>query len=68
MDQKTNVPGIYKTDTGALINKDNEALKAYKARKAKEKKFNVLEEEITTLKQDMKEIKQLLMDLVNGTR
>jgi hypothetical protein len=34
MDEKTSVPGLYRSEkTGALINKDNKSLEAYKKRK-----------------------------------
>jgi hypothetical protein len=65
MEHKTDVPGIYKdTRTGALINKDNTALKAYKMRKQKEMKLGQIEQEISGLKNDMQEIKELLRGLV----
>lgn len=65
MEHKTDVPGIYKNPaTGALINKDNKALQAYKLRKQKEEKFNIFEEDIAGLKSDMQEIKELLRGLV----
>jgi hypothetical protein len=65
MEHKTDVPGIYKNpDTGALINKDNKALQAYKLRKQKEDRFNMFEEDVAGLKSDMQEIKELLRGLV----
>jgi len=62
--EKTDIPGIYKADEGILINKDNDALRAYKARKAKEKKMEVLEQNISELKSDLEEIKTLLRGLL----
>jgi len=65
MQQKTDVPGIFKdTTNGALINRDNKALQAYKLRKKKEMKIDQIEVEITGLKNDMQEIKELLRGLV----
>lgn len=65
MEHKTDVPGIFKNPaTGALINKDNKALQAYKLRKQKEVRFDMLEKDITVLKSDMQEIKELLRGLV----
>lgn len=65
MEHKTDVPGIYKNvATGALINKDNKALEAYKKRKLKENKLNAVEQDIADLKNDMQEIKSLLRGLV----
>jgi hydroxyethylthiazole kinase-like sugar kinase family protein len=63
-EKKTEVPGIYKVSEGVLINKDNEALKAYKLRKEKDRKMAKLENEITVIKNDMQEIKELLRGLV----
>lgn len=64
MTQKTEVPGIYKVSEGVLINKDKEALAAYKLRKQKEQKLHLMEKELTNIKQDMEEIKTLLRGLV----
>jgi hypothetical protein len=64
METKTAVPGIYKVTEGILINKDNEALEAYKKRKGRDKKLDALEEEILTIRDDMAEIKLLLRGLV----
>jgi len=64
MEKKTQVPGIYKVTEGVLINKDNDALKAYKARKEKERKVSSMIEDMDNLKKDMQEIKELLRGLV----
>lgn len=61
---KTNIPGIFKTSEGVLINKDNDALKAYKIRKIKENKLNIIESDMDQLKTDMLEIKELLKGLL----
>jgi hypothetical protein len=61
---KTEVPGIYKERDGILINKDNEALHAYKKRKIQSRKMQNFEEDLETLKSDMAEIKALLKGLV----
>ena len=61
---KPNVPGIFKTSEGVLINKDNDALKAYKIRKIKENKLNIIESDMDQLKTDMLEIKELLRGLL----
>lgn len=61
---KTNVPGIFKPSEGILINKDNGALKAYKIRRAKEAKLNVIESDMDQLKTDMREIKELIRGLI----
>ncbi len=61
---KTEAPGFYKSCDGILINKDNEALDAYKKRKLKEHRLEVMINEIDTLKNDISEIKELLKGLV----
>ena len=61
---KTNVPGIFKPSEGVLINKDNDALKAYKIRRSKEAKFNIIESDMEQIKTDMLEIKELLRGLL----
>lgn len=63
MHQKTEIPGIYKTD-GYLVNKDNDALQAYKARKLKEVRLEKMEEEFSNIRKDVQEIKELLRGLV----
>tara|TARA_B110000503_G_scaffold105835_1_gene157937 strand:+ start:60 stop:260 length:201 start_codon:yes stop_codon:yes gene_type:complete len=63
-DRPTDVPGIFKTSEGVLINKDNDALKAYKIRKIKENKLNIIESDMDQLKTDMLEIKELLRGLL----
>ena len=62
--QKTEVPGVYKVGEGVLINKDNEALSAYRLRKEKERKMLKLEETIQHLSFEISEIKELLRGLV----
>lgn len=62
--QKTEVDGFYKSHDGVLINKDNNALMAYKKRKQKEQRLDDLVEEMGVLKNDISEIKELLKGLV----
>lgn len=64
MEQKTDVPGFYKVDESLIINKDNDALKAYKKRKIKESRVNNIHYELNNLKSDIKEIKELLKGLI----
>lgn len=61
---KTEAAGFYKSRDGILINKDNDALAAYKKRKLKEHKLEVIFDEIDTLKNDISEIKELLKGIV----
>ena len=67
MSQKTEVSGIYKVREGVLINKDNEALQAYKRKKLRENNINeieIIKDNIQSLKSDLEEIKNLLRSLV----
>jgi hypothetical protein len=62
--QKTEVPGIYKDGKGVLINKDKDALAAYKLRKEKDRKLMLIEDELRFLRNDIEDIKNLLKGLV----
>lgn len=62
--QKTEIPGILKVGEGILINTDNDSLKAYKARKLREKKIDELDRSIESMKCELLEIKELLKGLV----
>lgn len=57
---KTDIPGIYKSSEGFLINKDNNGLNAYKARKARERELSEMKKEVSELKDDITEIKEML--------
>jgi spore coat protein CotH len=59
--QKTKYEGIYKQKEGVLLNMDNEALKAYKARKERERKSISTEKRVEAIESDIREIKELLM-------
>jgi K+/H+ antiporter YhaU regulatory subunit KhtT len=62
MDQKTEINGIFKSDTGALINKDNDSLIAYKLRKQRE---NRIEENFRSIDREIEGIKQMLQKVMN---
>lgn len=64
MEQKTEVPGVYKVEEGVLINKDNASLQAYKNRKNRERKMIQIEADLELLKTDIHEIKTLLRSFV----
>lgn len=64
MAKKTAIPGIYKVSEGILINKDNDALRAYKARKNKDRQIELVQAEVTELKKDISDIKGLLFELL----
>lgn len=61
---KTEVPGFYKSHDGVLINKDNEALAAYKKKKIRDQQIEGVIQEMHTLKNDISEIKELLKGLI----
>jgi hypothetical protein len=65
MEQKTEIPGIYKAEEGVLVNKDNLALQAYKNRKNRERRLLKVEEDLTSLKEDISELKDLLKGFLN---
>jgi hypothetical protein len=52
------------TSSSAILNTDNEALNAYKARRAKEAAIEQVVREHTEMKSDIEEIKNLLKELL----
>lgn len=61
MEQKTEKEGLYRDlTTGALLNKDNSALLAYKIRRQKEKEYESFKEKIKRIDDDISEIKNVL--------
>lgn len=61
MEQKTEKEGLYRDlSTGALLNKDNAALLAYKIRRQKEKEYESFKEKIKRIDDDISEIKNVL--------
>ena len=63
-DAKTDLPGVYRTPEGFLINKDNKSLEAYRARRQRDKEMDTLKDDVSSLKNDLQEIKDLLKGLV----
>jgi hypothetical protein len=66
---KTEVDGFVKTSTGALLNKDNDALIAYKAQKKRnalistlEKKYQELEQKVLYLENELYKINKRFDD------
>lgn len=51
MIQKTEIDGLYKVSDGIIINKDNDALTAYKAQKKRNALLNTLEKKCLELEQ-----------------
>ena len=52
------------TSSSAILNTDNEALNAYKARRAKEAAIDQVVREHADMKSDIEEIKNLLKELL----
>lgn len=50
--------------SNAILNTDLDALNKYRAKRARDKKINNIADEVDTLRQEMTEIKSLLMQLV----
>lgn len=63
MEQKTDVPGLYKVSEGIIINKDNIGLDAYKKKKMRERRIDDIQNDVASLKDDIMEIKELLKGL-----
>jgi hypothetical protein len=63
-DTKTDVEGFYKSPSGAVISKDNDALRQYKLRKFKDNKLNTMEQKVSKIETDISEIKELLKGLI----
>jgi hypothetical protein len=62
---KTDVEGIVRdAETNALVNVNNNALKAYKYKKQKAMEVNQVIQEQAELKKELSEIKGLLMQLI----
>lgn len=51
--------------SNALISKDNKALSAYKMQRNKNIKYNSLEQEVQSMKDDLSQIKELLVKLID---
>lgn len=74
IEEPTQVPGLVRDlSTGALINKDVDALVAYKRRKNEHRTIRllqqnqqVLEQRLASTENSLNEIKELLMVLINN--
>jgi CHASE3 domain sensor protein len=64
-DIKTDVHGIYRTEQGYLINKDNESLQNYRTTKMRMSQMKSVVNDVEQLKKDMSEIKELLIKALN---
>lgn len=64
---KTDTPGFLKdTSSGAIINNDDEAYRKFQAAREASKKNNELCKRIEDVEGDLKDIKNLLLQIVNG--
>ena len=63
MEQKTDVPGLYKVAEGIIINKDNKGLEAYRQKKMRERRIDEIQNDVASLRDDIMEIKELLKGL-----
>lgn len=63
---KDNVGYVRDMSNRAVVNVNNVALNAYKSKKKKASEINTALEDINILKNDMSEIKQLLVQLINN--
>jgi hypothetical protein len=61
---KGNEELVRDTSSSAILNTDNEALNAYKARRAKEAAIEQVVREHADMKSDIEEIKNLLKELL----
>jgi DNA-binding transcriptional regulator PaaX len=62
MYEKTDKNGLYRdVNTGAVVNRDTEALKAYKLRKEQSRLVRENDKRISQIEQDISDIKNLLL-------
>lgn len=66
MEIKTEIPGIYRDNSGALINKDTQALLAYKRKKELYNKVKNMEEKISFLMNEVARLNNSLESLKNN--
>lgn len=68
MEKETVVKGIFRTDTGALINKNNDALVSYKRKKEQSRKMQELEQKVDTINEDINDIKKMILQLLEKNK
>jgi len=56
------------TDSSAILNTDNDSLRAYKAKRKKDVQLDIILKEHEELKRDIEEIKYLLRSLAGQNR
>lgn len=62
--QQTDIPGIVRDSSGALINIDKAGLTSYKKQKQRALLVYQLEQRVSNLEQEIAEIKSLLFQLI----
>lgn len=65
MAARTEVAGIYKEKEGILLNKDTEALRSYKRQKANNKKLNEVINEVSDIRDDILELKNMFREFLS---
>ncbi len=64
---ETEAPGLFRDSSSmAIINNDKASYAAYKMKRVEGNKVSTLSTEVASLKQDMVEIKTMLMTLTEG--
>lgn len=64
-----NVTGVKRDEkSNAILNVDNSSLAAYKAARVRDNQINSYIEDVENLKDDVKQIKNLLKALVDGSK
>lgn len=66
---KTDIPGYYKdTETNSIINKNYEELDLFLSQRERSKKLKNLEIETAVIKEELKDIKHLLLELIKNEK
>lgn len=68
MDKETTVQGLFRTDSGALINKNNDALQSYKKKKEQSKKMQELEQKVDIISDDINDLKKMILQLLEKNK
>lgn len=63
MDQKTNIPGLFRTENNALINKDNGSLEAYRKKRHAARQVQDMSKQIQDLLLLVKHLEERIIKL-----
>lgn len=58
----TEIPGLYKDESGAILNTNSTALEIYKKKKEQSRKINQLELRVLTLETELRLIKEIIKE------